>query len=122
PEDQAKRLETLLKAQPKDSAYQYRKKNATAETVFEPGERASVDIITTDSVDKDFEVIIPTGIDLDSYRKNPIVLYQHEASKPIGKSLWVKSTSNGIKSKTQYAKRPDDYQGEFLPDLIFALV
>lgn len=122
PEDQARHLETLLKSLPKDKAYQYRKKNTVAEAVFEPGERASVDIVTTDSVDKDAEVVLPGGIDLESYRKNSIVLFDHDRAKPIGKSLWIKSTNNGMKSKTLYASRPEDYQGDFLPDLVFALV
>jgi hypothetical protein len=121
-EEQARRLDEVLKSLPKEPAYGYRKKAVTAEAQFEPGERASIDVITTDSVDKDREVVLPDGIDLESYRRNPIVLYQHLDHQPIGKSLWIKPTGNGLKSKTLYASRPADFVGDFLPDLAFALV
>lgn len=121
-EELAREIETLVKSLPKDQAYSYRKKNTSVETSFEPGERASIDVITTDSVDREKEVVIPDGIDLDAYRRNPIVLFSHDDEKIIGKSQWIKPTINGIKSKTQYAYRPDDFQGDFLPDLVYALV
>jgi phage head maturation protease len=121
-EETARHLEALLKKLPKDKAYQYRKKNTSSDVQFEPGERASIDIITTDSVDHEKEVVLPDGLNLGSYRKNPIVLYSHDAEKPIGKSLWIKGTLNGLKAKTLYATRPDNFEGDFLPDLVFALV
>ncbi len=119
-EETAKLLERLLKTAPKGC--QYKKKNLSAEVQFEPGERASIDVITTDSVDHEKEVVLPGGIDVETYRKNPVVLFAHDDTKPIGRSLWIKTCGNGIKSKTAYAKRPEDYQGDFLPDLVFALV
>lgn len=118
-EETARYLDQLIKTAPRTA---YKKKNLAAEVQFEPGERASIDIITTDSVDHEKEVVLPGGIDVDTYRKNPIVLFAHDDTKPIGRSLWIKTNPNGIKSKTVYAKRPDDYQGDFLPDLVFALV
>lgn len=121
-EETARHLDEVLKSLPKDKAYSYRKKSLTAEAQFEAGERASIDVITTDSVDKEREVILPDGLDLESFRRNPIVLYQHLENQPIGKSLWIKPVANGIKSKTLYASRPADFQGDFLPDLVFALV
>jgi len=121
-EETARYLESLIKKLPKDKAYSYRKKNLEAEAQFEAGERASVDVITTDTVDHEKEVVLPDGLNLETYRKNPIVLYQHDDHKPIGKSLWIKGVLNGLKSKTLYANRPADYQGDFLPDLVFALV
>lgn len=121
-EETARHLEALLKTLPKGNEYKYRKKNTSVEMSFEPGERASIDVITTDSVDREKEVVLPDGIDLTSYRRNAVVLYSHNPEKPIGKSLWIKNSLNGIKSKTLYANRPDDYKGDFLPDLVFALV
>ena len=54
--------------------------------------RTAVFKITTDGVDRDGEVVIPSGLDLSDYRKNPVVLAIHDSQKwPIGRSPWVKS-------------------------------
>jgi hypothetical protein len=118
-EEIARLTERLLKTSPKAT---YKKKALPAEIQFEQGERASIDIITTDSVDHENEVVLPNGIDLECWRKNPIVLWAHDDTKPIGRSLWIKTSNNGLKSKTLYAQRPADFQGDFLPDMVWALV
>jgi hypothetical protein len=118
-EEAARQMERLLAVSPKAS---YKHKALPAEVQFEPGERASVDIVTTDNIDHENEVVLPGGIDVSTFRMNPIVLFAHDDTKPIGRSQWIKTSANGIKSKTIYASRPDDFQGDFLPDLVFALV
>lgn len=75
------------------------------DTKFNDGERSSVDYITTKTVDRDGEIVLPSGAMLDHYRKNPVVLFGHDyKSLPIGKSLWIKTNDQGLISKTQYAK------------------
>ena len=75
------------------------------DTKFKESERSSVDYITTKAIDRDGEIVVPNGANLDHYRKNPVVLFGHDyKSLPIGKSLWIKADERGLISKTQYAK------------------
>jgi hypothetical protein len=67
-------------------------------------ERSIISYITTGAVDRDGEIILPSGGDLRQYRKNPVVLFCHQYSNlPIGKNLWIKSDLKGLIAKTQYA-------------------
>lgn len=68
-------------------------------------ERCVIAAISTDAIDRSGEVVLPRGIEKDSYRKNPVVLWAHDYRiPPIGKALWVKTSQNGrqLISKTQF--------------------
>lgn len=66
--------------------------------------RTITGMITTDAVDRYREVVDPNGAVLEAYRKNPVVLLNHASwGLPIGKNLWIKSASNGLIAKTQFA-------------------
>lgn len=87
-------------------------------------ERAVVVKITTDDIDRDGEIIRPRGVDLKQYRKNPIVLWAHDYDEPpLGKALWIKSAPDGkaVIAKAQFAKRPENHEGEWRPDTILDL-
>lgn len=78
-------------------------------------DRTVTAVITTDAVDAYKEVIIPKGIDLKRYRKNPVVLWNHNidpamAKIPIGKNLWIKAgaTNRTLIARTQFT---DDETG-----------
>jgi len=74
------------------------------------GERSVVHVITTDAVDRDREVVLPRGLDLERFRRNPVVLAGHAGDRyPIGKSLWVKPGKMGraLVAKTQFARTED---------------
>ncbi len=75
---------------------------------FSDGERASIDIITTASKDRDGEIVLPQGVDLTDYRKNPVVIWGHKHSDglPVGKNIWIKydKAKNALIAKTQYAE------------------
>ena len=46
--------------------------------------------INTDAVDRYMTVVDPSGAQLENYRKNPVVLFNHgDGSTPIGKNLWI---------------------------------
>lgn len=67
-------------------------------------ERTDVSLISTIGVDRDAEVMLPEGAQLDNYRKNPVVLWAHKyADLPVGKNLWIKSGDTGLLAKTLYA-------------------
>ncbi len=78
-------------------------------------DRTVTAVITTDAVDAYREVILPKGIDLRRYRKNPVVLWNHNLDPavpkiPIGKNLWIKPGSGNrtLIARTQFA---DDETG-----------
>lgn len=98
-----------------------RKGIVPSDTQFEEGERAAVSYITTKDVDRDGEIVEPFGVDLEAYRKNPVVLFGHNYSElPIGKNLWIKSDDRGLIAKTQYAshefaQKVYEYRKEGMP-------
>ncbi len=76
-------------------------------------ERTVVKYISTVSVDRDGDIILPDGILMDDFRKNPVILYAHKHGSdifgggsdtlPIGKDVWIKADKFGIKAKQKYA-------------------
>lgn len=73
-------------------------------------ERSVIGTITTPDIDIDQEIVLTQslgnmkGIDVDTYfQKNPMVLFNHDFNKPVGKALKMKRTKDGIQSKTQFA-------------------
>ncbi len=70
-------------------------------------ERTVTAIISTDTIDRDFEVMKPSGANLENYMKNPVVLWAHNYAEPsIGKALWVTKTRKNIRAKTKFADTP----------------
>lgn len=68
-------------------------------------ERTDVSVISTVSIDRDDEVLMPGGLDKSGY--NGVVLWAHDHSLPaIGRALWVKRDGDRIVAKTRYAETP----------------
>lgn len=68
-------------------------------------ERTVKAVITTDRVDSDMEVVVTSGLNFDRLRKNPVVLFNHNASAPpIGKSLWQKVKNHEVLALTRFAE------------------
>jgi len=60
--------------------------------------------ISTDTIDRDKEVLLPKGVDFENYNKNPVVLWAHDYSgTPVGKTQWVKQGRKYIKAKWEWA-------------------
>ena len=78
--------------------------------------------ITTDSVDRDGEVVVPAGMNSKDYERNPVLLYEHDVLKPIGKMLKMRRMDRGIEAEFALAPRPDTHDGEWLPDTVAALM
>jgi hypothetical protein len=124
---QAKTLEQILKAVPQEDRQLIRLVTAKAPAELLVGERADVSWITTESVDRDCEVVVAKGMNDSQFANNPLVTMMHSYSQPpIGRSLWRKRAKDsvaGIKAKTQYPTKPDDWTGDcWPPDSAFALV
>jgi len=77
--------------------------------VTNEAKREVVAIVSSTAVDRDSEIVLPKGMGLDNYRKNPIVLFNHDPGLPIAKTLWIKSDGKRILAKyrlgeTDFAK------------------
>ncbi len=92
----------------KESEVEYVLKGiAVTETKIDKTERSVVSYINTAARDRDNEIIVPKGVVLKDYKKNPVVMFAHNYSMlPIGKNLWIRNDGNGLVAKTQYAKHP----------------
>jgi HK97 family phage prohead protease len=78
--------------------------------------------ITTDAVDRDGEVLIPQGMNSKEFEKNPVLFYNHDYAQPIGTVSDLKRQNKHITGKLKFAQRPEDYQGDFFPSFVEALV
>jgi hypothetical protein len=128
---QATVVDTLLKSLPKGKEFEYRRLSGErlAATETSPGERSDVSWITTESPDRQNEVVIARGMNDSQFMLNPIVTLNHcYHMPPVGKSLWRKRAKDGslvgIKAKTQYPPAPTNWPDgeEWPPDCAFALV
>jgi len=60
-------------------------------------------IISNESLDRDKECILATGLSLKEYKKNGVILAFHDTHMPIGKALDVKRVGNDIIMKGKLA-------------------
>lgn len=57
------------------------------------------------TVDRDNEVILPDGVDLDSFRKAPVLLWGHAwGQPPIGKDAVIASDGYGLRTRSLMAE------------------
>ncbi len=47
-------------------------------------------------IDRSGESVLPSGYDLVNYKKNPIILYQHDKMRPIGKTVAIELRADGL--------------------------
>lgn len=73
----------------------------------EPGERAVVARISTADVDRDGDVVLPSGMDATDFNKNPVVLMQHRSDMPpVGRAVELQTHSKYVKAKVVFPERP----------------
>jgi HK97 family phage prohead protease len=60
-------------------------------------------ILSTAEVARDGHILISTGVILENYRKNPIVLWQHDAEHPVGNIENIVVTSDTISGRVRFA-------------------
>lgn len=69
-------------------------------------ERSIKQYISTTTLDRGKDIMLPKGLDETNYRKNPVVLFNHDRDLIVGKNLWLKKESDGVLAKTQFANTP----------------
>ena len=61
-------------------------------------------IVSTETVDRDGDILKASGWNLDSYRKNPVVLFAHNYTQPaVGKAVNIEVKSKRLVSDVQFA-------------------
>lgn len=129
-DDQAFRLERMLKSLPHDCRHQPRTAVLRkAPDCVHVGERSDVSWISEESIDREGDIVLAAGMDDSHYALNPLVTMNHAYwLPPVGQSLWrrqaTQGTLRGVKAKTRYLPRPDAWprDRDWPPDLAFALV
>lgn len=76
-----------------------------AEFQVEDGAREFVSYITTDTRDRDNEIVDPSGMDFRQFMKNPVILWGHNYTEPaIGRALWCKRWTENKRPRGIIAK------------------
>lgn len=98
-----------------------KRKSYTCDLSVNPGERSVVAKISTAAIDRDGEVMVPSGCITTDFEKSGTVFYNHDYDRPIGKCVSIKRNQYDIEAKTVFASRPENHVGEWLPDTVFSL-
>jgi len=79
-------------------------------------------VISTESIDRDGEVLIAQGMDSSEYDSNPVVFYNHDYAQPIGQVTNLRRGKDKVEATIKFAKRPDNFQGSYFPEFVESLV
>lgn len=78
-------------------------KTFSADVKALPDARTIKFLISTDSIDRDGDVLDPKGWDLANYKKSPVVLWSHEYGQPpIAKATSIETTANGLAAVAEF--------------------
>ncbi len=82
------------------------RKAIASQMVIDPNDgQTAIVKMTTNTVDRDGDILIPSGCNYADYMKNPVCLWQHAHSQPaIGKVLNMQVTPNAIYGKVKFAE------------------
>lgn len=75
-------------------------------TDISAGERTFTAMITNSAVDRMNEVLLPEGMDVSEFKKNPVVFWNHDYDKPIGKGTKLTKTADGWLAAAQIGSTP----------------
>ena len=90
-----------------DAAEVVRKGSSRIPESIDEDNRIAEQIVSTPHVDRDDEIVDPSGLDLKIFRMNPICLWSHNYSIPaIGSDIEFGATPKGFRVKTAYASTP----------------
>jgi len=78
--------------------------------------------ITTETIDRDGEVLIAQGMDATEFEANPVVFYNHDYGQPVGRITDLRRGSGKIDATIEFAQRPEGFQGSYFPEFVESLV
>lgn len=77
--------------------------------------------ITTDAVDRQDEVVLPQGGAFGEFLSSGAIFWNHQYDSPVGypdKSKSIVKGENFVEAGGVFMKRPDNWQGDFMPDFV----
>ena len=121
PESLARKIDRLSRELPKDFTSR-RLARKSEQFTLDAGERTDVSLITTDAIDREGEVIVPSGGDWSTY--NRVVTFAHRYDQlPVGSNWWIRARGNGLIAKTHYPQKPSDWgDAPWLPSAVLHLM
>jgi hypothetical protein len=123
PEPMARRIDELSRGLSAECKYRRLAKTADIDEI-NAKERFDVSYINTDDIDRDHEVVLPSGCDMTDWNKVVTPFHKYDVL-PVGKSLWVRSKMKGQRqgliAKTYYHRKPEDW-GDGTPWLPSAIL
>mgnify|MGYP003132256884 CR=1 FL=1 len=78
--------------------------------------------ISTNSIDRDGEVLIPQGMNASDYEKNPVLFWNHDYAEPVGNVTNLRRDDDAIYGTLTFAKRTEGVEGSFFPEVAESLV
>ena len=78
--------------------------------------------ITSETLDRDGEVVIAQGMNATEFEQNPILLFNHDTNKPVGRCVALKRKGGAVEGEFVFAQRPEGYTGEYFPEFVASLV
>lgn len=97
------------------------RKRFVAELGVKLEERSVVASISSISVDRDGDVLIPQGCDASDFLKSPTVFFNHDYNLPVGKCTAIKRSPTQLEATTVFANKPENHTGDWLPDTLLSL-
>ncbi len=70
-------------------------------------------VASSEVEDRQGEVVVQSGWDLKNFKKNPILLYMHDHTKPIGKAtrIWLDKATNKLMFKGFISEATEELKG-----------
>lgn len=60
-------------------------------------------VITTGALDRDGQIVLPTGVDVSGYMRNPVVMYAHDYTQlPVARALGIRPEGDALVAKFQF--------------------
>jgi len=78
------------------------------------GDRQVRVVISTPEVDRAGDVVVPGGIDLSSYKSNPVVLWNHDPSCPVARCVEIAVKDGAVEALVQFPPEGDDAEADKL--------
>lgn len=70
-------------------------------------------VASSGSMDRDGDILVPSGWELDNFRKNPVLLWAHDSySLPIGKATDIGIVGNELKFNAKFAESENEFAGK----------